>query len=78
MKEKKAFRWRMALYALVLLLFYVLQTARGTRLHVFGATPDLMPFFLAAIALFEGPYVGRHLALPWAFSPRSIPGQKKG
>ena len=25
MKEKKAFRWRMALYALVLLLFYVLQ-----------------------------------------------------
>ena len=40
MKEKKAFRWRMALYALVLLLFYVLQTARGTRLHVFSATPE--------------------------------------
>lgn len=58
MQNKKNFRWRMVLYALMLLVLYVLQTARGTRVHLWGATVDMLPFMLAAIALFEGPYVG--------------------
>ena len=63
MQEKKRFRLRMTLYALVVLVLYLLQSARGTQLQVFGVTPDLLPFALCAVALFEGPYVGAAFGL---------------
>lgn len=57
MQEKRNFRWRAALYLLLLLALSLLQFSRGTRLRLFGVSPDLLPFFLAALALFEGPYL---------------------
>lgn len=58
MQERKNFRRRIALYILLLLVCFVFQTSRGTRLTLWGASPDVLPFLLAAVALFEGPYVG--------------------
>lgn len=58
MQTKKNVRRRIALYLLLLLILYLLQFSRGTRLRLWGVSPDLIPFFLAAVALFEGPYIG--------------------
>lgn len=58
MQERKNFRCRMALYALLVLVCFLLQFSRGTRLTLWGASPDVLPFLFAAVALFEGPYVG--------------------
>lgn len=63
MQEKRNFRWRTALYLLLLLILYLLQFSRGTRLRVLGASPDLLPFFLASLALFEGPYLSAAFGL---------------
>lgn len=63
MQTKKNFRRRIALYLLLLLVLYLLHFSRGTRLRLWGASPDLLPFFLAAVALFEGPYTGCALGL---------------
>ena len=63
MQKKKNFRRRAALYFLLLLVLYLLQFSRGTRLRLWGVSPDLIPFLLAAAALFEGPYVGAALGL---------------
>lgn len=44
-------------YALVMLVFFILQHSRGTSISLFGASADSLPFIIAAIALFDGPYV---------------------
>ena len=49
MQTKKNFRRRIALYLLLLLVLYLLHFSRGTRLRLWGASPDLLPFFLAAV-----------------------------
>lgn len=58
MQTKKNLRRRIALYLLLLLILYLLQFSRGTRLRLWGISPDLLPFLLSAVALFEGPYAG--------------------
>ena len=58
MQERKNFRCRMALSALLVLVCFLLQFSRGTRLTLWGSSPDVLPFLFAAVALFEGPYVG--------------------
>lgn len=45
-------------YSLLMLLFFLLQSSRGTALWLWGATVDVMPFFVAAVALLDGPYAG--------------------
>ena len=43
-------------YGFLLLGLFILQTARGTALPQWGLELDLIPFFVMALALFEGPY----------------------
>lgn len=45
-------------YALLLLGFFVLQSSRGTALWLGGATVNVLPFLVAAVALLDGPYAG--------------------
>ena len=45
-------------YALLMLALFVLQSSRGTAIHLWGATVNVMPFFVAAVALLDGPYAG--------------------
>ncbi len=47
-----------AAYALLLLALFLLQTTRGLAFQWRGISPDFLPFFIAATALFEGPYAG--------------------
>ena len=41
-------------YALLLLGFFVLQSSRGTALWLGGATVNVLPFLVAAVALLDG------------------------
>lgn len=43
-------------YALTLLFIFLVQSSRGTAMTVWGMSIDLIPFFVTALALFEGPY----------------------
>ena len=43
-------------YALLLLAAYILQSSRGTALSLWGLKIDVVPYFVMALALFEGPY----------------------
>ncbi len=45
-------------YALLLLGLFLLQSTRGTGVQLWGASPDVLPFFVAAVALLDGPYAG--------------------
>ena len=45
-------------YALLMLGLFVLQSARGTALFLAGMSVNALPFFVAAVALLEGPYAG--------------------
>jgi len=45
-------------YALLMLGLFVLQTSRGTSLYLWGATVNVMPFLVAAVALLDGPFAG--------------------
>ena len=45
-------------YALLMLGLFVLQSSRGTDLRLMGATVNALPFFVAAVALLEGPFAG--------------------
>ena len=61
-------------YALLMLGLFVLQTSRGTAIHLWGAAVNAMPFFVAAVALLDGPYAGGVLAfLPVYCSPSTAP-----
>lgn len=48
---------RFCAYALLLLLIFLIQNSRGTAVQLWRATANAVPFFLACLALFEGPYV---------------------
>lgn len=43
-------------YALLLILCFALQNARGVLPSLWGAKTDVMPFIVAAIALYDGPF----------------------
>ena len=43
-------------YGLLLLAVFILQSSRGTAVTLWGFKMDLIPFFVTALALFEGPY----------------------
>ena len=45
-------------YALLMLGFFLLQSARGTAISLWGAAVDVLPFFVATVALLDGPYAG--------------------
>ena len=45
-------------YALLMLALFVLQSSRGTAISLLGASVNVMPFFVAAVALLDGPYAG--------------------
>ncbi len=45
-------------YALIMIAAYIIQTSRGTALSLWNGSLDVMPYLIAAIALFEGPYPG--------------------
>ena len=45
-------------YALLMLGFFLLQSSRGTAISLWGAAVDALPFFVAAVALLDGPYAG--------------------
>lgn len=45
-------------YALLMLGFFVLQSARGTAFWLNGATVNALPFVVASVALLDGPYAG--------------------
>lgn len=45
-------------YVFLLVALFVLENTRGTAIIVYGAKLSALPFFLAALALFEGPYTG--------------------
>lgn len=49
---------KLCAYALLLIAVFALQSANGTAITLWGAKLDATPFLVAAIALFEGPYVG--------------------
>ncbi|MBR5390655.1 MAG: hypothetical protein IK141_05090 [Clostridia bacterium] len=45
-------------YALLMLGLFLLQSSRGTRLCLWGGVWNMTPFFVASVALLEGPYAG--------------------
>lgn len=44
-------------YGLLTIAVFVLQSSRLIDISLFGASADLMPFLVAALAVYEGPYV---------------------
>ena len=50
-------------YLLLLTAFYVLSDARGVLYGMGLPTVNALPFLVAAIAFFEGPYTGGCIAL---------------
>lgn len=57
-REEKIRALKYGVYALVMVLAFVLCTARGIMPQLWGATMNPLPFLVCAIALYEGPYVG--------------------
>ena len=45
-------------YLLCMTAFYILSTARGILSNIHFATVNVMPFLVAAIAFYDGPYMG--------------------
>ena len=58
MSEKHARVVKCCAYAIALVLLHLLHTTLRLKIDLFGLTVTLTPFFLAAIALYEGPYMG--------------------
>lgn len=56
--ERKYKTIKYCAYALVMILCFVLQSARGTALSLWGGGINVLPYLVAAIALFDGPYAG--------------------
>jgi rod shape-determining protein MreD len=50
-------------YLLLMMLFYVLETAHGLRLTIFGFRPELLCGFVAVVALMDGPLLGLIIGL---------------
>ena len=45
-------------YALLMVGLFLLQSSRGTDLRLWGGAWNMMPFFVASVALLDGPYAG--------------------
>ncbi len=45
-------------YALILLIVHTMENARGLSVTLWGATVNAVPFLIASVALFDGPYAG--------------------
>lgn len=56
MTSRKSAVVKYCAYALLLIAAYVLQSSRGTSLSLWGLKIDVVPYFVMALALFEGPY----------------------
>lgn len=56
MRERKNDIVKYCAYSILLVLLFVLQSARGTSLSLWGLKLDVIPFFVVTVALFEGPY----------------------
>ena len=54
---------KMILYTVLLILFYVLETANGMPVRIFGFRADVLPCVMAAVALMDGPVEGCVLGL---------------
>lgn len=54
---------RIVLYILLITLFYLLSMARGALGGFWFVSINAMPFLIAAIGFFEGPYVGGSIGL---------------
>ncbi|MCL2368420.1 MAG: hypothetical protein FWC72_05435, partial [Oscillospiraceae bacterium] len=50
--------WRIVVHALVLAVFYVLQTTVFSRLRIFNVTPLILPMAVIGVGLFQGPTWG--------------------
>ncbi len=50
--RKQYVKW--GAYGLALLLCYILQSSYGVHLTLFSAHPNVLPFFVATLALYEG------------------------
>jgi hypothetical protein len=48
--------FKYALYVLLTLIVFAIQSSRLIDVQIFGAAADVMPFIVAALALYEGPY----------------------
>jgi|GEM_PF-1347650 hypothetical protein len=57
MRSDRSRAVRICAYVLLLLAMFLLQHSRGTAVVLWQATADGIPFFLATLALLEGPYV---------------------
>ena len=56
--ERKYKTIKYCAYALVMIACFVLQSARGTAISLWGGGINALPYLVAAIALFDGPYAG--------------------
>ena len=45
-----------AIFFFLTVVVFALQSSRLFDFHIFGAAADVMPFIVAALALYEGPY----------------------
>lgn len=57
-REEKLHALKYGLYALVMLVAFVLCAARGVMPQLWGAGMNPLPFLVCAVALYEGPYAG--------------------
>ena len=62
-RSEKIQAMKYVVYALLMLVAFVLCSARGIMPRLWGATMNPMPFLVCAIALYEGPYVGAGFGL---------------
>ena len=62
-REEKLRTVKYAVYAAVMLLAFVLCSARGITPQLWGARMNPLPFLLCIIALYDGPYVGAGFGL---------------
>ncbi len=49
---------KLALYFVIILAAFVLQTSAGGLMTVSGTSASCLPFLVAAVAFYEGPYMG--------------------
>ncbi|MCX7614151.1 MAG: hypothetical protein N2Z65_00170 [Clostridiales bacterium] len=62
-------------YSILMILLYLLQTSYSLGFSIFGTKPDLFPFFVASLALLEGPSCAAVLGFfSGLFLDMTIPG----
>ena len=55
-KWQSIFKWLM--YSLMLIIFFLLETAVLTRVSLLGVHPLVVPLIVSTVAVFEGPWSG--------------------